>query len=194
MLVALEVRKGEKNMSRKYLAPVHVSPETAFVVEDYPYGFRLRCKKRTWIEKNKKGMRLVSQTTDPRRALETWNKPKASTYQEVAVLYIDEATGHLEWDCLSVHAEEKRIAAFETDGATAIGEVERKALANLRAVNRAYSRVSFKVCEPGEKGQTIEQQARFMGALIANEKASDAGAPLPCPKLRTAAMDNAAPF
>lgn len=23
----------------------HVSPETAFMIDDYPYGFKLRCKK-----------------------------------------------------------------------------------------------------------------------------------------------------
>ena len=27
-----------------------VSPETAIIVPDYPYGFRLRCKLRVWVE------------------------------------------------------------------------------------------------------------------------------------------------
>ncbi len=59
----------------------HTTPETAYVVEDYPYGFRLRCKIRYWLEFNAKhGFRFVSQTTDPRRSTEVWNKPKPSTY------------------------------------------------------------------------------------------------------------------
>jgi hypothetical protein len=28
----------------------HTSPETAYLVEDYPYGFRLRCQIRYWLE------------------------------------------------------------------------------------------------------------------------------------------------
>jgi len=47
----------------------HISPETAFIVDDYPYGFRLRCKIRYWLEYNPKhGFRFVSQTTNPKRA------------------------------------------------------------------------------------------------------------------------------
>ncbi len=66
----------------------HTSPETAFVVEDYPYGFRLRCKIRYWLEyKRGNGYRLVSQTTNPKRTdAEVWNKPKASTYSELGVM------------------------------------------------------------------------------------------------------------
>lgn len=65
----------------------HTSPETAYVVEDYPYGFRLRCKIRYWIEtKPGFGQRFVSQTTNPKKAGEVWNKPKASTYHPVLVM------------------------------------------------------------------------------------------------------------
>lgn len=59
----------------------HNSAETAYVVADYPYGFRLRCQIRYWLEYRKgKGFRFVSQTTNPKRPGEVWNKPKASTY------------------------------------------------------------------------------------------------------------------
>lgn len=77
----------------------HTSPETAFVVSDYPYGFRLRCKIRYWLEyKSGKGSRLVSQTTNPKRAGEFWNKPKASTYcHGIAVMTRDPANGYINW-------------------------------------------------------------------------------------------------
>lgn len=74
----------------------HTSPETAYVVEDYPYGFRLRCKIRYWIETAQKGakkgqQRFMSQTTNPKKIGmgEVWNKPKASTYYMQAWLYLD---------------------------------------------------------------------------------------------------------
>lgn len=79
------------------IQPIHTSPETAYIIEDYPFGFRLRCKMRVWIETKKgQGMRVVRQTTDPRNAGEVWNAPKKSTYDTLKVLYIDSDTGHLE--------------------------------------------------------------------------------------------------
>ena len=45
----------------------HTSPETAHVTIDYPYGFRLRCQRREWLEyKPKKGYRFVTQTSNPK--------------------------------------------------------------------------------------------------------------------------------
>ena len=76
----------------------HTSAETAYVVDDYPYGFRLRCKIRYWLEYNPKlGFRFWSQTTNPKVAGERWNKPKASTYARgIAVMYLNEED-HVTW-------------------------------------------------------------------------------------------------
>ena len=47
----------------------HTTRETAYLVNDYPYGFRLRCKIRYWLEYKKgHGHRPVSQTTNPKVA------------------------------------------------------------------------------------------------------------------------------
>lgn len=83
----------------------HESPETAYVVDDYPYGFRLRCKIRYWLETNKHGVRLVSQTTNPKKAVETWNKPKASTYAMIAgAMYLNDE-GHVTWSGLGEYSD-----------------------------------------------------------------------------------------
>jgi hypothetical protein len=82
---------------KQLLEQIHTSEDTAFIIEDYPFGFRLRCKMRVWIESDKKkGMRVVRQTTDPRKAGEFWNAPKKSTYDTLKVLYIDSDTEHIE--------------------------------------------------------------------------------------------------
>jgi len=81
----------------------HTSPETAVVVDDYPYGFRLRCKIRYWLECNeKRGFRFVSQTTNPKKGFNGmsgqpfWNKPKASTYTfGLCVMLRDDSNGHV---------------------------------------------------------------------------------------------------
>jgi hypothetical protein len=79
----------------------HVSEETAFVVEDYPYGFQLRCTIRYWLHTAESGsargqVRFVSQTTNPKAPGEPWNKPKPSTYRPWGVMYED-AVGHVHW-------------------------------------------------------------------------------------------------
>ena len=73
----------------------HTSEETAYLVDDYPYGFRLRCKIRYWIETTKNGQRFCSQTTNPKRPGTVWNKPKKSTYCALMVLTQDESNGHI---------------------------------------------------------------------------------------------------
>ena len=71
----------------------HNSQESAFIVEDYPYGFRLRTKIRYWVETVKgKGDRFVSQTLNPKTG--RWNKPKKSTYSAVILIGKNEQ-GHI---------------------------------------------------------------------------------------------------
>lgn len=89
----------------------HTSPETAYVVDDYPYGYTLRCKIRYWIETAAKGakkgqQRFMSQTTNPKVAREVWNKPKGSTYSRMAWMYVDvdgnpDTEGHVKWTGIS---------------------------------------------------------------------------------------------
>jgi hypothetical protein len=73
----------------------HINQDTAFLVDDYPYGRTLRCRRRTWIDtastgKRKGWQRFVSQTTNPKQAGEVWNKPHASVYDPFIVMYLDE--------------------------------------------------------------------------------------------------------
>jgi hypothetical protein len=90
----------------------HVSPETAYHILDYPYGFRLRCQIRYWLEyKPGKGFRLVSQTSNPKRG-NVWNKPKASTYARFGgCMFLDE-NGHVTWNGLSEYCSGAEAKAF----------------------------------------------------------------------------------
>lgn len=89
----------------------HDSPATAYVVDDYPYGFRLRCRIRYWVETTKHGQRLVSQTTNPKKPGEVWNKPKASTYNEVELLVLND-NGHVSTVGFHKYTTPEVIAAF----------------------------------------------------------------------------------
>lgn len=93
----------------------HTSPETAYLVPDYPYGFTLRCKIRYWLETNKHGTRFVSQTSNPKASGfggDVWNKPKASTYCKFAgCMYLDEQ-GHVQWSGLTEYSTAAEAAEW----------------------------------------------------------------------------------
>jgi len=96
----------------KQILSGHVSPETAYLVEDYPYGFRLRCQIRYWLDFNKHGVRLVSQTSNPKKSGLVWNKPKASTYCRYGgVMYLDE-NDHVQWSGLTEYSGAAEAAAW----------------------------------------------------------------------------------
>jgi hypothetical protein len=91
----------------------HTSPETAYVVSDYPYGFRLRCQIRYWIEtKGPYGMRFVSQTTNPKRPGEVWNSPKLGTYSDLVVMLKDPSNGYISNDAIHSFTGPDRFVAF----------------------------------------------------------------------------------
>jgi hypothetical protein len=88
----------------------HVSEDTAYIVQDYPYGFRLRCTIRYWIETNKHGeQRFVSQTQNPKNG--RWNTPKKSTYDKVKVMGLDEMN-HVVSDGYYGYTYEDKIDQF----------------------------------------------------------------------------------
>ena len=90
----------------KTLLTGHTNKENAYIIADYPYGYRLRCKMRCWIETATKGkgkgeQRYCTQTTNPKiTSMESWNKEKCGTYAPMVVMYLDEA-GHVH--CSHLH-------------------------------------------------------------------------------------------
>jgi len=149
----------------------HDSPESAYVVEDYPYGFRLRTTIRYWIETNRNGQRTMSQTRDPKRAGAPWNKPKGSTYSPVRVLLRNTGNGHVEHDALSTYADEEKIAAFvERYPRTSAEDRNRKVIDALIAYQRASKRVTWTVRSgtPDEIG-TPQEQALILRKIAVEE-------------------------
>lgn len=147
----------------------HTSEDTAFVVEDYPYGFRLRTQIRYWIETKKgHGQRFVSQTLNPKTG--KWNKPKAGTYGVLIVMTRNPENGHIHTAGLSSGgwSKEEDIQAFETKHAAAIGDYERAAIKYIRASNKANDMIKVEIhaARPGEVSQTRDEQAAIYNAAL----------------------------
>ena len=128
----------------------HTSPETAFVVDDYPYGFRLRCKIRYWIEfKPKNGFRFVSQTTNPKRG-HAWNKPKASTYYRFGMAMFLDDVEHVQFAGLSEYSDGAEAKAFLDTYGEGVPEAGRPTLNQCVAAKTAYDAARAEAKAEGE--------------------------------------------
>lgn len=89
----------------------HTDPNNAYMVDDYPYGFKARTRIRYWLESGgSKGFRFVSQTEDPKKL--RWNSPKKSTYARYAAcMYLDEK-GHVQWRGISEYDSGDQVLDF----------------------------------------------------------------------------------
>jgi len=116
----------------------HVSPETAYVVENYPYGFRLRCRKRYWLDcDDRRGVRLMSQTTNPKRG-GVWNQAKASVYCRFGgAMYLDE-DGHVQWSGLTEYSSAEEALAWRDAYGAGVPEPMRELLNRWVAAKCAY--------------------------------------------------------
>ncbi len=142
------------------------------MVADYPYGFRLRCQIRYWLETTKHGQRLCSQTSNPKRPGLVWNKPKKGVYHSLAVMTLD-GEGHVGISVLGqFSSSEPTILAFAERHAVALdSDRARETLKVLIACARASSRVevTIHVAKPGEVYQTREEQAAIMNHAVRSE-------------------------
>jgi hypothetical protein len=147
----------------------HVSPETAYTVADYPYGFRLRCTIRYWLEfQPKKGFRFVSQTTNPKRG-DIWNKPKASTYCRFGgCMYLDDS-GHVQWAGLSEYSNGAEAIAFQERYGEGVPEAGRDILSRWVAAKVAYD-TNRESGDPLANGLTEARKAFVNPAPVTREQ------------------------
>ena len=122
----------------------YVSPETAYLVDDYPYGARARCRIRYWLEDAKHGYRFCSQTENPSTL--RWNNPRKSTYARFAAcMYLDE-NGHVQWLPVSEYTDARNVLAF----------VKGCPGADLRDL-AIFSKMKLAYAEKGARGEIVWQ-------------------------------------
>lgn len=131
----------------------HSSPESAYVVEDYPYG-RRRTKMRYWIEhKDKHGDRLCRQSLNPKTG--KWNNPKKSTYSSVKVLVKNPKNGHVETDELSTWSKEERVKEFMSK--YDLTEKQKKICKQLIVMDRASKHIKYEIKPHDSEGPSHEE-------------------------------------
>ena len=152
----------------------HDNFENAYEVDNYPWGFRFKTKRRYWIETKKGfGDRLVFATLNPKNG--KWCKPKAGTYQPVQVLALNQ-DGHVITRGLGLWQTNEDIAKLlEIVDWKKLNEIQQKKLCEVRAVNQVMKKVEFKVevtrHEPIILGQRTPEQQKLKEQELARQEA-----------------------
>lgn len=139
-------------MIKEILKAIHTNEENAYIVDNYPYGYKKTLKK-FWIETTKRGDRLNGMTLNPKT--NEWNKPKRSTYSDVMVLVKNEI-GHiktLSWG--TAYTEEESLNKFLEN----VGDYEFNA---LQIGKIEQGRRVYKIRE----GMTFEIRAKRFKHLV----------------------------
>lgn len=142
--------EGERKFTTETVLFGHVDEATAYVVDDYPYGYTLRTQIRYWIETTKHGDRFVSQTLNPKVAHEHWNKPKKSTYIEVGAMFLT-SEGHVTWTGLGHWAEDEAIKHFLEVTEGHLSDAQKKKVAEIIGMKKGFEGVTWKCTENPSK-------------------------------------------
>ena len=118
------------------IQPTEAAP---YLVADYPYGFRLRCQIRYWIETTKNGQRFVSQTLNPKN--QRWNKPKKSTYAQIMLMGLDEKN-YVTYTAISMYSLEE-AKKFQEKYGQYLSEYQKTELQNMIKMLEVYSKVTY---------------------------------------------------
>lgn len=131
---------------RKYLYS-HTSEETAYVVKDYPWGFRLRTTIRYWIESKRAkngGQRFCRQTINPKNG--KWCAPKYSTYSPIMIMFLDE-NEHIKFTGLDHNSGKERIEKFKEKHLANLTEFQKEQLADIMAYDEVMQHVTFSITQ-----------------------------------------------
>lgn len=148
------------------------SINTAYEVDDYPWGFRLRTKIYYWIETKKgKGDRFCSRTIDPRNGRKC--TPKCSTYSTFMFMYLDE-NGHVKHDVIDAYHKEQFLDKFrfiiEEIGAVHLNDIQKENLRHNYYMHWRYSYPYHKVKYSPEMQPVYTQ---FMNDLLKHIRECD---------------------
>ena len=150
----------------------HTTQETAYLVRDYPYGFRLRCQIRYWLESDpKKGHRFCSQTTNPKKPGEVWNAPKKSTYTPISACMFLDDEDHVQWTGFDPYHADKALRFVETYAqAAGIGEVKLFVKVKVHTLKQRISGERFYTITGERQGYTEGQKESDQEELAGWEK------------------------
>ncbi len=145
--------------------------DTAYVVEDWPWGWTLKTEARFWVETTKHGDRIVQQTLNPKTG--KWCKPKKQTYEAVEVIAVTDENKVTSVG-IGKYANQDRIADVldQTIDFNKLNDEQKKQICKLNAWGEVMEKVTWTI-RKAEPGKTNEQQDAEQ-AMIAQQLANHA--------------------
>ena len=125
------------------------SPETAIVVKNYPWGFRLKTSQRYWIETTKHGDRFITQTLNPKT--NAWCNPKKSTYSAVLIMTTEDKDNKTFVSSIGLdlgYSNAEQVATFESEiDKSKLNESQLKMICKCKAINKTNEFVKVEIVE-----------------------------------------------
>lgn len=135
--------------------------DSAYVVNNWPWGWTLKTEARFWIETTKVGDRFVQQTKNPKTG--KWCKPKKSTYDAVLVLAISDK-GKVCRVGFAKGANDTTIAeSLETLDWEKLSDMQKKQVCKWTAWNDVMTNVTWE-CKPYDPAAK-ENQDKIMANI-----------------------------
>ena len=121
--------------------------DNAIEVDNYPWGFRLKTKRRYWIETTKNGDRFCFCTLNPKT--NKWCAVKKSTYNAVEVIYIAD-NGYVKSNGVYKYGVNKdKIEKFLSEiDYEQLSTLQKKQICKLKSDNKVMEKVTFTIGEP----------------------------------------------
>jgi len=117
--------------------------ESAVVVDNYPWGFKLKTKRAYWVETNNKGDRFCYQTLNPKT--NKWCAVKTSTYGAAFVLTQDDSNGYVNYFGLSKCDNAKDVESWLSKvDYEQLDTLQKKQLCKIKAFDAAMKNVKIK--------------------------------------------------
>jgi hypothetical protein len=122
--------------------------DNAVEVDNYPWGFRLKTKRRYWVETTKHGDRDVVCTLNPKT--NQWCKPKKSTYDAVSLLYVAD-NGHVKSTGIGKHMNDEQLQkALQKIDYNKLSKMQKAKICEIKSINHVMKNVTWTVEKTSE--------------------------------------------
>lgn len=117
--------------------------DSAHVIKEWPWGFRMKTEARFWIETTKHGDRFVKQTLNPKNG--KWCKPKKSTYESVMVLTQDDDNKMSRISIGKYDSQNWMAEALEIIDFNKLSDDQKKQICTINAWQDVMKNVTFQI-------------------------------------------------
>jgi len=146
--------------------PTELEP---YVINDYPYGFRLRTKMMVWKETNKYGERYCTATINPKTGL--LNHPKYSNYSDILLIGIETDTGRISYTTLNLaYNSEEKAEEWLKQYREHLNERGQIIASSILATLKVTSKIEYKIVETSgmtsEERKTLDDEQKANTSII----------------------------